>query len=243
MPGLADPEAVKKLRPLLDSPALKFQNVTVYEHSSPDESKTLPVHNPATGKVITTVRVGDSQTTKDAVTKSYKAFQTWRHRPPAERGQTLLKCADILLAHVDELATLLCLENGKPYIDARFGDVMAVQASFRYFGSLVDKLPTQFYDRGNMIAQVVREPHGVCVGILPFNWPPIHTGGKSAPALAMGNSMYDFATRRAVVLWTNCHLQDIEARRTSATHCYAYRRIASAGASTQSASCNPRQRA
>lgn len=190
MPGLADPDAVKKAKPVpLDSPALQFQKLTSYDFSSSDESKTLDVHNPATGNIITTVRVGDSQTAKRAIEKSHAAFQAWRYRPPMERGQIMLKCADVLLAHADELATLLCLENGKPYIDARFGDAMAVQASFRYFGSLIDKLPTQFYDRGSMVAQVVREPHGVCVGILPFNWPPIHTGGKAAPALAMGNSM------------------------------------------------------
>ena len=195
MPGLADPAAVKNAKPLLDSDALKFDKLTTYQYSSPDESKTLPVHNPATGELITTIRVGDSQTVKDAVAKSHEAFQAWRFRSPADRGQILLKCADTLLAHADELATLLCLENGKPYIDARFGDVMAVQASFRYFGSLVDKLPTDCYNRGTMVVQTVREPHGVCTGILPFNWPPIHTGGKAAPALAMGNSMYDIPTR------------------------------------------------
>lgn len=113
MPGLADAKAVRESKPALDSPALKFEQYTSYEYSSPDESKTLPVYNPATGALITTVRVGDSQTAKDAVVKSHAAFQAWRHRPPAERGQTLLKCADLLLAHVDELATLLCLENGK----------------------------------------------------------------------------------------------------------------------------------
>ena len=131
MPLLADPQAVKTMKPALDSPALKFQDLTSYEFSSKDESKALPIYNPATGALITTVRVGDAETVKAAVEKSHAAFQAWRHRPPTERGQTLLKCADVLLAHIDELATLLCLENGKPFIDARFGDCFALQASFR----------------------------------------------------------------------------------------------------------------
>ena len=165
MPPIADPQAVKTAKPVpLDSPAVTFGDLTQYDFSSSDESKTLPVHNPATGNIITTIRVGDCQTATDAVVKSHEAFLAWRRRPLAERGQVLLKCADVLSTHLDELATLLCLENGKPYIDARFGDVMALVGSFRYFGSLIDKLPTQFYDRGTMVAQVVREPYGVCVG-------------------------------------------------------------------------------
>lgn len=60
---------------------------------------------------------------------------------------------------------------------------------FRFFASIVDKLPSQFYDRGAMYTTVVHEPYGVCCGILPFDWPPIHTGGKLTPALAAGNTM------------------------------------------------------
>ncbi|KAL9092906.1 MAG: hypothetical protein Q9159_000530 [Coniocarpon cinnabarinum] len=165
MPPLADSAAIKASKPEpLDSPALKFDKLTKYEFSSTDESRTLDVHNPATGSLITTIRTGDERTVNDAVARSQAAFEAWRRRPPAERGQILLRCADVLLTHVNELATLLCLENGKPYVDARFGDCIAVQASFRYFGSLIDKLPTEFYDRGTMLVQVVREPHGVCAG-------------------------------------------------------------------------------
>ena len=61
--------------------------------------------------------------------------------------------------------------------------------AFKYFAGIVDKLPSQFYDRGSMYCTVFHEPYGVCCGILPFNWPPIHTGGKLAPALAAGNTM------------------------------------------------------
>ena len=68
-------------------------------------------------------------------------------------------------------------------------DVTFLVNIFRYFGSLVDKLPFQMYDRGSLHCTVIREPFGVCAGIIPFNWPPVHTGGKLAPALAAGNTM------------------------------------------------------
>ena len=77
----------------------------------------------------------------------------------------------------------------KPFQDARAFDCNFLVASFRYFGSIVDKLPSHFYDRGAIYCTVFHEPYGVCCGILPFNWPPIHTGGKLAPALAAGNTM------------------------------------------------------
>ena len=68
-------------------------------------------------------------------------------------------------------------------------DVGFLHNAFRYFGSLIDKLPSEFYDRDPTCCTVVYEPLGVCAGILPFNWPPIHTGGKVAPALAAGNTI------------------------------------------------------
>ena len=101
----------------------------------------------------------------------------------------MLKCADALRPHREELAELLCMENGKPMQDALPFDVDFLIRSFEYFGSIIGVLPSEHYDRGDLYVSVVREPHGVCAGILPFNWPPIHTGGKSAPALACGNSI------------------------------------------------------
>lgn len=73
--------------------------------------------------------------------------------------------------------------------DALMMDVPFVYAIFRYFASLCDKLPSGMYDRGNTYGLEVREPFGVVAGILPFNWPPIHTGGKIAPAIAVGNTV------------------------------------------------------
>lgn len=80
------------------------------------------------------------------------------------------------------------MENGKPKVDA-MGDVQFLIGVFRFFGSLIDKNPGQFHDRGSVYAITSRKPHGVVAGILPFNWPPIHCGGKATPALAAGNTM------------------------------------------------------
>nr|UBX54552.1 aldehyde dehydrogenase [Aspergillus sp.] len=162
--------------------------VCEYRWSSKDTSKRFPVVNPATGRRITIVQAGDTTTVDSAVQASQKAFETWRWKTRQERSVYLLQAADELQKHSQELAILLCLENGKPVKDASFDVGFLIQV-FRYFGSIVDKLPSEFFDQGNIYSSVIYEPHGVCVGILPFNWPPVHAGGKLAPCLAAGNTM------------------------------------------------------
>lgn len=167
-----------------------YPNILKVRWSSADESLQFPIHNPATGEVITTLQAGTSAEVERAVEAAEAAFQNdWRWRSPGERSVYLLKCADALEPHKEELAELLCIENGKPKADALQFDVNFVVGIFRYFGSLCDKLPSEFYQRGPINATVIHEPFGVCAGILPFNWPPIHFGGKTAPALAAGNVM------------------------------------------------------
>lgn len=166
-----------------------FPKLMNYDYSYNDTKHQFEVHNPATGKVLTIVQGGDAATARKAIEKSQAAFEKWSRLPASERADFLHKCGDVLAAHKNEIATLLCLENGKPQQDALAFDATFCSQIFHYFASLIDKLPTEFYDRGAMLVSVVREPHGVCAGILPFNWPPIHTSGKTAPCLAAGNTM------------------------------------------------------
>ena len=163
--------------------------LTTTQWSSSDTSKHFNVVNPATGDVLTIVAGADTTTAAAAVVASHNAFLKWQRVPPLQRGTLLLECADALEAHKEELAHLICAENGKPYQDALAFDIASMTAIFRFFGSLVGKLPGEFYDRGAIYATVIYEPHGVCAGILPFNWPPIHTAGKLAPCLAAGNTI------------------------------------------------------
>lgn len=161
----------------------------ISEYSSEDPSKDFDVHNPATGAVIATVRAGDATTLDKAVQVAHKAFLEWKKVPLTRRSQLMFECAKEVEKHADELAELLTTENGKLLSDGRMVDVNFVSQVYRYFGSLIDKLPGEFHDSGSVYRYVTREPHGVCGGILPFNWPPIHTAGKSAPCIAMGNTI------------------------------------------------------
>ena len=164
--------------------------ISRYRWSSTDATKQFQVENPATGEVITTVQAGDPETVNSAVQAAQEAFETnWRWKTRLERSVYLHKAADELQKHAEELAILLCLENGKPLIDARNTDILFLPTIFRYFASIGDKIPSELLDQGALYSAIVYEPHGVTAGILPFNWPPVHAGGKLAPALAAGNTM------------------------------------------------------
>lgn len=164
--------------------------IVTYRWSSDRPEDRFPVENPATGQIITVVQGGGVPEVDAAVQAAHRAFQDgWRWRTAAERAGLLLRGADVLEAHADELAELVSLENGKPVADARLHDIGFLVGIFRFFGSLVDKLPSDFYDKGSVYTSTVLEPVGVVGEIIPFNWPPIHTGGKIAPALAVGDTI------------------------------------------------------
>lgn len=152
--------------------------------------ESFTVENPATGQTITTILAGTPETVDQAARVAEQAFQkNWRYLSPTQRSNILFKCAAALEARKEEIAEILTLENGKPYLDALNGDVSFLYSVFRYFASIVDKLPGEVYDHGATYSTVLYEPKGVTAAIIPFNWPPIHTGGKLAPALAAGNVM------------------------------------------------------
>jgi acyl-CoA reductase-like NAD-dependent aldehyde dehydrogenase len=99
--------------------ALETQ-LSTYRWSSQDEADRFGVEDPATGEVITLVQGGGTAEVNAAVEAAHRAFQTdWRWRTPAERAALLLKGADVLAEHADELALLESRENGKPVADAR----------------------------------------------------------------------------------------------------------------------------
>ena len=133
--------------------------VSTYRWSSHDEADRFPVEGPATGEVITLVQGGGTAEVNAAVEAAHRAFQAdWRWRTPAERAALLLKAADVLAEHADELALLESRENGKPVADARSNDINFLIGVFRFFGSLVDKLPTDFYDKGAIYTSPTSSP-------------------------------------------------------------------------------------
>jgi betaine-aldehyde dehydrogenase len=168
------------------SPTLK-KTRTRWSSASTDDQ--FVVENPATGQTVTVVQGAGPDEVDQAVRTAHAAHLRWKQRPARERGGYLREIAEVIRAHADEIAALESLEMGKPIAQARRFDVEAAISIFDYFGSVVEVLPSQARDYGPVLDVTTLEPYGVIAGIVPFNWPPIHTAGKVAPALAVGNAV------------------------------------------------------
>ncbi|WP_280498619.1 aldehyde dehydrogenase family protein [Nocardia farcinica] len=157
--------------------------------SSTDDADRFAVENPATGAVITTLHGSGPDQVDAAVRAAHAAQPAWRARSPRERGRWLRRIADAIRDNADEIARLETSDNGKPFTQARGFDLEAAVAIFDLFAGLCEAMPGAVRDAGPTLDITTLEPYGVVAAIVPFNWPPLHTAGKLAPALAAGNAV------------------------------------------------------
>lgn len=151
---------------------------------------TIPVFNPFTGQVICEIAEARAEDVDRAVEAAKAAQLAWGRADAADRGNLLLKLADAIDAHADELIALEALDTGHPVRDARRLDVPRTSRCFRYFGGMADKfegfVPPVY---PGFLNYVQREPVGVVGQIVPWNFPLMFTSWKMAPALAAGNAI------------------------------------------------------
>jgi betaine-aldehyde dehydrogenase len=154
------------------------------------EGRTIEDFDPHDGCVLAVVAEAGPADVDRAVAAAGGAFDGWRLTPAAERGRLLLRLADAIEAHADELALLETRDTGHPLRDTTGLDVPRTAATFRYFGGMADKhqgtvVPVE---RG-FLNYVTREPLGVVGQIVPWNFPLMFTSWKMGPALAAGNTV------------------------------------------------------
>lgn len=151
--------------------------------------KTFATINPATEEVITQVSEGDAADIDLAVKAARKAFDSgpWSKTDARDRGRMLNKLADLIETHIDELAELETLDNGKPISESRNGDLPLVIDCLRYYAGWSDKIHGQTIPvRGNYFCYSRKEPVGVAGQIIPWNFPMLMVAWKWGPALAAG---------------------------------------------------------
>ncbi|KQE91859.1 aldehyde dehydrogenase family protein [Acinetobacter pittii] len=151
---------------------------------------TIDVLNPSNGELITKIAAAEAEDIDIAVAVAKRAFPSWAATPAAERGRLLLKLADLIEEHTEELAQLESLDTGHPIRDSRRLDVPRTAACFRYFGGIADKIEGSVIPvEQGFLNYVVREPIGVVGQIVPWNFPLMFTSWKLGPALAAGNTV------------------------------------------------------
>jgi acyl-CoA reductase-like NAD-dependent aldehyde dehydrogenase len=152
--------------------------------------KTFETLNPANEEVLCLVAEGDKADVDEAVKNARKAFEEgkWASMSPHQRTRYLLKIAELIEKHAEELAELETLDNGKPIFESKNIDIPGAAETFRYYAGWSTKIygDTNPSDPG-MFNFTLREPVGVCGQIIPWNFPLLMAAWKIAPALACGN--------------------------------------------------------
>ncbi len=154
--------------------------------------KTRPSINPATGEELADVANCGTEDADLAVGYARAAFDrgTWSTMPPADRKMVLVRWAELIAEHAEEIALLECLDVGKPISDTTAVDVPAAIRTIRWSGEAIDKVYDEIAPTGpGSLALVQRLPLGVVTAIVPWNFPLSTTAWKLAPALATGNSV------------------------------------------------------
>lgn len=153
---------------------------------------TFDAINPATNQLLARVAACTSEDVDRAVASARQAFEQgpWARMAPTERKRVMLRLAELMLAHREELALLESLNMGKPVLDAYNIDVPGAAQVFAWYGESLDKLYDQVAPTAaNAVATITREPIGVVAAVVPWNFPLDMAAWKLAPALAAGNSV------------------------------------------------------
>jgi len=173
------------------NPEIKYTQIFINnEYVNSVSGKTFPVINPSTGEKIVDIQEGDKADVETAVKAARAAFKRgspWRTMDASKRGVLMLKLADLIDRDRLYLASLETLDNGKPFTNTFFSDIVGAGKSFRYFAGQADKIVGQTVPiDGQFFAYTKHEPIGVCGQIIPWNFPLAIFCQKVGTALAAG---------------------------------------------------------
>ncbi|MHA5053543.1 aldehyde dehydrogenase family protein [Streptomyces sp. SD15] len=155
------------------------------------DERTREIRCPADGSLVGVVDEAGGKDTAEAIAAARRAFDEgpWPTTPAADRGDLLIRVADLLVRDKDALARAESLDTGKRLVESEY-DIDDIANCFRYFGRAAANETGRVVDTGtaSVDSRVVYEPVGVCALITPWNYPLLQTAWKVAPALAAGNT-------------------------------------------------------
>ncbi|MDD3353346.1 NAD-dependent succinate-semialdehyde dehydrogenase [Zoogloea sp.] len=175
------------MKNLKDPSLFRHQAYLAGQWCHADGGGQLDVINPATEERLGHVPLMGEAETERAVAAANSAWPAWRKLLARERSAILQRWFQLILAHADDLALMMTLEQGKPLAEAK-GEVVYAASFVEWFAEEGKRLygetvPSTSADRRLM---VIRQPVGVCAAITPWNFPAAMITRKVAPALAAG---------------------------------------------------------
>lgn len=166
------------------------------------DRETMPVFNPATGRVIGQVPLARVADIDRAAKSAHRAFEMWRRVPAIQRARILLRIAGEIRGKVSDLSRILTLEQGKTLAEAE-GEIIATADTFewmaeegkRVYGRTV---PSRIVGAEQL---VIHEPVGVVAAFSPWNYPAALGARKVATALAAGCTVVLKPAEETPAIW------------------------------------------
>lgn len=154
------------------------------------DQSLIEVENPATEEVIGTILEATAHDAQDAIEAASKAQVSWATVPAVERGKLVMKLANAITEHSDELASLVTREQGKPIAQAK-GEIGAAVNFLSYASENARRIEGDLLvsDSADEEIHIRRHPHGVVVALTAWNYPAALAARKMGPALVAGNSV------------------------------------------------------
>ncbi len=172
---------------LRDATLLRQQGLIGGIWAAADSGGVAEIRNPANGALLGTVPVMGATEARRAIDAAAAALPAWAAKPAKERGVILRRWAELMHTNVDDLATLMTAEQGKPLAEAR-GEIAYAAAFFEWFAEegrrLYGEVIPSFAPDRRLIA--LRQPIGVTAAITPWNFPAAMITRKAGAALAAG---------------------------------------------------------
>ncbi len=178
----------------IDAPVKKYGLFINGQIVGASSGRYFDAVNPSTGDVIGQIADASADDVVRTIAEARRAFDVslgrQGHISAAERGDQLIKVAELIREHAKELAELECLNTGKTLKQTTFIDIPTAADTFEYFGKNRDMLKGETVNHAMpALSLTEREPMGVVAAIIPWNYPLIMAAWKIAPALLCGNSV------------------------------------------------------
>jgi len=152
-------------------------------------SEWRDVLNPATGELLATVPLSGADDVTAAVEAAATAFPEWRRTPPEDRIQPLFKLKMLLEEHIDDVARIITMENGKTFTEAKAEMRRAIENVEVACGIPMMMQGYNLEDVARGIDEMmIRQPLGVVAAIVPFNFPGMISFWYLPYAIATGNT-------------------------------------------------------
>src|SRR5215471_13061083 len=170
-------------------PASKIANYINGHWAEAKTSEWRDVVNPATGEILASVPLAGSADVNQAVEAAAAAFPDWRRTPPQDRIQPLFKLKMLLEEHIDDIARIITMENGKTFAEARAEMRRAIENVEVACGIPMMMQGYNLEDVARGIDEMmIRQPLGVVAAIVPFNFPGMIAFWYLPYAIATGNT-------------------------------------------------------